>query len=65
MLSNDLGKTGSNLFCYGVIRFPQVKMFSFSHGECIILQKGSLWNKMSLHSIFERCVSVLKDFDQS
>ena len=40
-------------------------MFSFSHRECIILQKGSVGHKMSLNSIFQRCFSVLKDFDQS
>ena len=44
-LSNDPGKTGSHFFCYGAIRFPHIEMFSFSHRECINLQKGSLRNK--------------------
>ena len=38
-LSNDPGKTESNFFCHSAIRSPLIGMFSFSHKECINLQK--------------------------
>ena len=40
-------------------------MFSFSHGECVKPQKGSLQNKMYLNFIFKGCLFLLKDFNQS
>ena len=40
LLSNDLGKKGSNFFCYGEIRFPYVGMLSFSQRECTNQQKA-------------------------
>ena len=61
-LSNDPGKTGNNSFCYGMIYFPHIEMFSFSHRECINLQKGSLQNKMYLNSISKGCFFSVKEF---
>ena len=52
-LSNDPGNKGSNFFCYGTICFPHIERFSFSHIECINLQKGSLRNKIYFNSIFK------------
>ena len=49
-------------FCYGAIRFPRIGMFSFSHRECVKLQKDSLQNKMYLNSIFERGFVCVKRF---
>ena len=37
-------------------------MFSFSHRECINLQKGSLQNKMYLNSIFKGFFLCVKRF---
>ena len=45
--------------------FPQIRMFSFLHTECINLHEGRLRNKMHLHSTLKGCFFVLKDFDQS
>ena len=40
-------------------------MFSFSHRECVKLQKDSLQNRMYLNSIFKGFLFVLKYFNQS
>ena len=68
-LSNDPVKMGSNFFCCGTIHFPHVGMFSVSHRECIILQKGFLGNKMYVYFKLDiwrafYCIT-LKDFNQS
>ena len=44
--------------------FPHIRMFSFSHRECINLHEGRLHNKMHLHFTLKGFF-VLKDFDQS
>ena len=46
-------------FCYCEIRFPHIGIFfSFSGRECIKLQKGSSWNKMSYNSILKGVFGV-------
>ena len=44
-LSNDLVKVESIFVCYASMCFPHIRMFSFSHRECINLKKGRLRNK--------------------
>ena len=58
LLNNDPGKKEMQyfyFFCYGVIRFPHMGLFSFSHIEYIYLQKGTLRRKIYFNSIFKGC----------
>ena len=42
--------------------FPHIGIFSFSHSECINLQKSSLQNEMYVNFVFKECFFYAKRF---